>query len=92
MKNCTEFHHRKSLACYQMLLRHLLFCKHVERLLCNVWISTKVSRIGCTSYGIGHENYMIGLVKYIWLNEIYPWLRELSDMLRDSNSISNFFL
>ena len=33
---------RKSLACYQMLLRHLFFCKHVERLLCNVWISTKV--------------------------------------------------
>ena len=24
---------RKSLACYQMLLRHLLYCKHVEKLL-----------------------------------------------------------
>ncbi len=35
---------RKSLACYQMLLRHLFFCKHVERLLCGVWISTKVKR------------------------------------------------
>ena len=35
---------RKSLACYQMLLRHLLFCKHVERLLCSVWISTKVTK------------------------------------------------
>ena len=33
---------RKSLACYQMLLRHLFHCKHVERLLCGVWISTKV--------------------------------------------------
>ena len=33
---------RKSLAQYQMLLRHLFFCKHVERLICNVWVSTKV--------------------------------------------------
>ena len=33
---------RKSLACYQMLLRHLLYCKYVEKLLTNVWITTKV--------------------------------------------------
>lgn len=33
---------RKSLACYQMLLRHLLYCKHVETLLTSVWITTKV--------------------------------------------------
>lgn len=33
---------RKSLACYQMLLRQLFYCKHVERLLSSVWISTKV--------------------------------------------------
>ena len=33
---------RKSLACYQMLLRHLLFCKHVERQICRAWITTKV--------------------------------------------------
>ena len=25
-----------------MLLRHLLYCKHVEKLLTNVWINTKV--------------------------------------------------
>merc|ERR1712179_716623 len=30
---------RKSLAQYQMLLRHLRHCKHVERLLTNVWIT-----------------------------------------------------
>ena len=34
----------KSLACYQMLLRHLLYCKHVENLLTNVWITTKVQK------------------------------------------------
>lgn len=25
---------RKAIACYQMLFRHLFYCKHVERLLC----------------------------------------------------------
>ena len=33
---------RKALACYQMLFRHLLYCKHVEKMLSNVWLATKV--------------------------------------------------
>lgn len=33
--------HRKALTRYQMLFRHMFYCKHVERLLCNVWISDK---------------------------------------------------
>ena len=32
---------RKSLACYQMLLRHLLYCKHVEKLLTRYKMSLK---------------------------------------------------
>ncbi|XP_062330032.1 gamma-tubulin complex component 2 isoform X2 [Osmerus eperlanus] len=32
---------RKALTRYQMLFRHIFYCKHVERLLCNVWISNK---------------------------------------------------
>ena len=48
--------YRTSLAQYQMLLRHLLHCKHVERLLTNVWITTKIfktdtSNIYLTSLG-----------------------------------------
>ena len=35
---------RKSLACYQMLLRHLFYCKHVEKLISNVWLTTKVTK------------------------------------------------
>ena len=35
---------RKSLACYQMLFRHLFYCKHVEKLISNVWITTKVTK------------------------------------------------
>ncbi|XP_061665846.1 gamma-tubulin complex component 2 isoform X2 [Syngnathoides biaculeatus] len=32
---------RKALTMYQMLFRHMFYCKHVERLLCNVWITNK---------------------------------------------------
>uniref|UniRef100_H2TKY6 Gamma-tubulin complex component n=1 Tax=Takifugu rubripes TaxID=31033 RepID=H2TKY6_TAKRU len=32
---------RKALTRYQMLFRHMFYCKHVERLLCNFWISNK---------------------------------------------------
>ncbi|XP_069609154.1 gamma-tubulin complex component 2 isoform X1 [Ranitomeya imitator] len=35
---------RKALTRYQMLFRHLFYCKHVERLLCNVWISNKAAK------------------------------------------------
>lgn len=35
---------RKALACYQMLFRHLFYSKHVERLLCNVWICNKLAK------------------------------------------------
>lgn len=34
---------RKALTRYQMLFRHMFYCKHVERLLCNVWISNKAA-------------------------------------------------
>ncbi|KAM9837060.1 gamma-tubulin complex component 2 [Aulostomus maculatus] len=39
---------RKALTRYQMLFRHMFFCKHVERLLCNVWISNK----DCKQYSL----------------------------------------
>jgi gamma-tubulin complex component 2 len=35
---------RKAIACYQMIFRHLFYCKHVERLLCRVWICNKVAK------------------------------------------------
>jgi len=36
--------YRKALTRYQMLFRHMFYCKHVERLLCNVWISNKTAK------------------------------------------------
>ncbi|KAL1264013.1 hypothetical protein QQF64_004368 [Cirrhinus molitorella] len=35
---------RKALTRYQMLFRHMFYCKHVERLLCNVWISNNKAK------------------------------------------------
>ncbi|KAK0079185.1 hypothetical protein PV325_001615 [Microctonus aethiopoides] len=35
---------RKAIACYQMLFRHLFYCKHIERLLCRVWLSNKIAK------------------------------------------------
>ncbi|XP_063146671.1 gamma-tubulin complex component 2 [Candoia aspera] len=35
---------RKALTRYQMLFRHMFYCKHVERQLCNVWISSKTAK------------------------------------------------
>ncbi|KAK2587013.1 hypothetical protein KPH14_010977 [Odynerus spinipes] len=35
---------RKAIACYQMLFRHLLHCKYIERILCRVWISNKIAK------------------------------------------------
>ncbi|XP_041973122.1 gamma-tubulin complex component 2-like isoform X2 [Aricia agestis] len=32
----------KAIACYQMIFRHLFYCKHVERMLCRVWLYNKV--------------------------------------------------
>ncbi|KAK4886580.1 hypothetical protein RN001_002851 [Aquatica leii] len=35
---------RRSLARYQMIFRHLFYCKHVERMICQVWRSNKVAK------------------------------------------------
>uniref|UniRef100_A0A8B9GCA6 Gamma-tubulin complex component n=1 Tax=Amazona collaria TaxID=241587 RepID=A0A8B9GCA6_9PSIT len=39
-----SFLSRKALTRYQMLFRHMFYCKHVERQLCNVWISNKTAK------------------------------------------------
>ncbi|XP_049825633.1 gamma-tubulin complex component 2 isoform X2 [Aethina tumida] len=35
---------RKSLTCYQMIFRHLFYCKYVERRICQIWHSNKVAK------------------------------------------------
>ena len=34
----------KALAQYQMIFRHFFYCKHIERLLCSVWITNKQTK------------------------------------------------
>lgn len=41
---------KKALTRYQMLFRHLFYCKHVERQLCDVWIHYKSSKQGMSSW------------------------------------------
>ncbi|XP_064605100.1 gamma-tubulin complex component 2-like [Liolophura sinensis] len=36
---------RKALTRYQMLFRHLFYCKHVERQLCGVWMGNKAAKM-----------------------------------------------
>ncbi|XP_044749279.1 gamma-tubulin complex component 2-like isoform X2 [Coccinella septempunctata] len=35
---------KKSLMCYQMIFRHLFYCKHVDRMICQVWRANKVAK------------------------------------------------
>ncbi|XP_057590740.1 gamma-tubulin complex component 2 isoform X2 [Hippopotamus amphibius kiboko] len=35
---------RKALTRYQMLFRHMFYCKHVERQLCSVWVGSKAAK------------------------------------------------
>lgn len=42
--SCHPVPRRKALTRYQMLFRHLFYCKHVERQLCNVWVSNKTAK------------------------------------------------
>lgn len=33
-----------AIACYQIIFRHLFYCKHIERLLCRVWLKNKLAK------------------------------------------------
>uniref|UniRef100_F6VFC0 Gamma-tubulin complex component n=1 Tax=Macaca mulatta TaxID=9544 RepID=F6VFC0_MACMU len=44
VKWCHCLSCRKALTRYQMLFRHMFYCKHVERQLCSVWISNKTAK------------------------------------------------
>uniref|UniRef100_T1JH36 Gamma-tubulin complex component 2 n=1 Tax=Strigamia maritima TaxID=126957 RepID=T1JH36_STRMM len=87
---------RKALACYQMLFRHLFYSKHVERLLCNVWISNKVAKkfplCDARSYGAAFAlrqrmlNYVQNLEYYMMFEVLEPnWNVFLAKMLTVTN-------
>ncbi|ELU18812.1 hypothetical protein CAPTEDRAFT_5306 [Capitella teleta] len=71
---------RKSLIRYQMLFRHLFYCKHVERQLCNVWITNKSSKIFKlqSAYTSGYAlrqrmlNFVLNFQYYMMVEVIEP--------------------
>lgn len=87
---------RRVLACYQMLFRHLFYCKHVERLLGNVWTLNKVAKTfsldASCSYSSAFAlrqrmlNFIQNLEYYMMFEVIEPhWHTFQSKMLEVSN-------
>nr|CAD7424316.1 unnamed protein product [Timema monikensis] len=88
---------RKAIACYQMIFRHLFHCKHVERLLCRVWISNKVvksfhlknAKMYVPAFALRQRmlNCIQNLEYYMMVEVIQPnWLAFLSKM-NDVNNV-----
>ncbi|XP_014217679.1 gamma-tubulin complex component 2-like isoform X2 [Copidosoma floridanum] len=87
---------RKAMACYQMLFRHLFFCKHVERLLCRVWISNKIAKTFTHEAAMAYRQAfslrqrMLDCIQhleyYMMVEVIEPnWLTFLNKMSKVSN-------
>lgn len=76
---------RSALSRYQMLFQHLFFCKHVERRLCNTWLSqqaTKELRLGgvfAQWHGLRHRmlHFMQNLTYYMMTEVLEPRWHEL---------------
>ncbi|XP_008203440.1 gamma-tubulin complex component 2 isoform X2 [Nasonia vitripennis] len=87
---------RKAIACYQMLFRHLFYCKHVERLLCRVWISNKIAKTFTHEAAMAYRQAfsvrqrMLDCIQhleyYMMVEVIEPnWLTFLNKMSKVSN-------
>ncbi|XP_058800560.1 gamma-tubulin complex component 2-like isoform X2 [Phymastichus coffea] len=87
---------RKAIACYQMLFRHLFYCKHVERLLCRVWVSNKIAKTFTHEVAMAYRQAfslrqrMLDCVQhleyYMMVEVIEPnWLTFLNKMSKVSN-------
>ncbi|XP_059166589.1 gamma-tubulin complex component 2-like isoform X2 [Physella acuta] len=87
---------RKALTRYQILFRHLFYCKHVERQLCNVWIGNKqtklytISRSHCYSSAFALRQRMLNFIQnfeyYMMFEVIEPnWHTFQQNMSKVSN-------
>ncbi|CAL1689551.1 unnamed protein product [Lasius platythorax] len=87
---------RKAIACYQMLFRHLFYCKHVERLLCRVWISNKIAKTFTHEVAIAYRQAfslrqrMLDCIQhleyYMMVEVVEPnWLKFINKMNKVSN-------
>lgn len=87
---------RKAIACYQMLFRHLFYCKYIERLLCRVWVSNKIAKTFTHQVAMSYRqafslrqrmlDCIQHLAYYMMVEVIEPnWLTFLNKMSKVSN-------
>ncbi|EGI64216.1 PREDICTED: gamma-tubulin complex component 2-like isoform X1 [Acromyrmex echinatior] len=87
---------RKAIACYQMLFRHLFYCKYVERLLCRVWISNKIAKTFTHEVAMAYRQAfslrqrMLDCIQhleyYMMVEVVEPnWLKFINKMSKVSN-------
>ncbi|XP_032680668.1 gamma-tubulin complex component 2-like isoform X2 [Odontomachus brunneus] len=87
---------RKAIACYQMLFRHLFSCKHVERLLCRVWVSNKIAKTFTHEVAMAYRQAfslrqrMLDCIQhleyYMMVEVVEPnWLKFINKMSKVSN-------
>ncbi|XP_015437164.1 PREDICTED: gamma-tubulin complex component 2-like [Dufourea novaeangliae] len=87
---------RKAIACYQMLFRHLFYCKYIERRLCRVWVSNKIAKTFTHNVAMSYRKAfslrqrMLDCVQhlayYMMVEVIEPnWLTFINKMSKVSN-------
>ncbi|XP_076621442.1 gamma-tubulin complex component 2 isoform X1 [Colletes latitarsis] len=87
---------RKAIACYQMLFRHLFYCKYIERRLCRVWIGNKIAKTFTHNVAMSYRkafslrqrmlDCIQHLAYYMMVEVIEPnWLTFINKMNKVSN-------
>ncbi|KAK7794541.1 hypothetical protein R5R35_009664 [Gryllus longicercus] len=85
-----------AIACYQIIFRHLFYCKHIERLLCRVWLKNKLaktfslqsSQMYVSAFALRQRmlNYVQNLEYYTMVEVIEPnWVSFLNKMNKVNN-------
>ncbi|XP_033698414.1 gamma-tubulin complex component 2 isoform X2 [Lagenorhynchus albirostris] len=90
---------RKALTRYQMLFRHMFYCKHVERQLCNVWISNKTAKqyslhsakwfAGAFTLRQRMLNFVQNIQYYMMFEVLEPTWHVLEKSLRSASNIDD---
>ncbi|XP_023654248.1 gamma-tubulin complex component 2 isoform X1 [Paramormyrops kingsleyae] len=90
---------RKALTRYQMLFRHMFYCKHVERLLCNVWISNKAAnqyslhsaKWFATAFALRQRmlNFVQNIQYYMMFEVMEPTWHNMENNLKSASNIDD---
>uniref|UniRef100_A0A8C7DGM7 Gamma-tubulin complex component n=1 Tax=Oncorhynchus kisutch TaxID=8019 RepID=A0A8C7DGM7_ONCKI len=86
---------RKALTRYQMLFRHIFYCKHVERLLCNVWVSNKTAKQHLSGFllPVGLQQRLLNFVQniqyYMMFEVMEPTWHIMEKNLKSASNIDD---